>query len=212
MAASWRSTAAPDVRMIVAVAGGPPRRDAVDQLAPVGEHDAAALRARDRERRPRGLHLRIGQPDVAEPGLVPVVPIHETAIIGQTCPRSTISPRHKLAALERAHLRRALVPTDRLRRPLGRAQRPPAAVVLLQRLPRLEPPSGAQGRGHRRDRALRRRRRRLAAGHRQSPALRRAGGAARPAQGHARRPACSAPAISPMPGSCRRWSGATISS
>ena len=60
-----------DVRMIIAVAGGPPRGDAVDQFAPVGEHDAAALGARDRQRRPRRLHLRIGQPDVVEAGRVP---------------------------------------------------------------------------------------------------------------------------------------------
>ena len=38
--------------MIVAVARRPPRRDAVDQLAPVGENDAAALGPRDRQWRP----------------------------------------------------------------------------------------------------------------------------------------------------------------
>src|SRR5207253_1517671 len=53
----------PDVRMVVAVAGSPPRRDAVDQFATVGEHDAAAFGARHRQRRPRELHLRVGQPD-----------------------------------------------------------------------------------------------------------------------------------------------------
>ena len=37
-----------DVGMVVAVAGRPPRGDAVDQLAPVGEHDARALGARHR--------------------------------------------------------------------------------------------------------------------------------------------------------------------
>ena len=37
--------------MVVAVAGGPPGGDAVDQLAPVGEHDAAALGAHHRQRR-----------------------------------------------------------------------------------------------------------------------------------------------------------------
>jgi hypothetical protein len=29
-----------DGELVVAVAGGPPRRDAVDQFAPVGEYDA----------------------------------------------------------------------------------------------------------------------------------------------------------------------------
>ena len=61
----------PDVRMVVAVAGRPPGRDAVDQLAAVGEHDAAAVGAHHRQRRRRRLHLRVGQPDVIEPGLVP---------------------------------------------------------------------------------------------------------------------------------------------
>src|SRR5256885_11775560 len=50
-----------DMRMVVAVASGPPRGDAVDQLAPVGEHDARAMRAHHRQRRAHGLHLRIGQ-------------------------------------------------------------------------------------------------------------------------------------------------------
>ena len=53
--------------MIVAVAGRPPRGDAVDQLAPVGEHDARAFGARHRQRRRRSLHLGVGQPDVGGP-------------------------------------------------------------------------------------------------------------------------------------------------
>ena len=61
-----------DMRMVVAVAGGPPRGDAVDQLAPVGQHDAAAVRCRDRKRRGRGLHLRIRQPDMVEAGRIPI--------------------------------------------------------------------------------------------------------------------------------------------
>ena len=92
--------------------------------------------------------------------------------------------RQKLGALEQAHLRRTLVPTGRSGRPLGRAQRPAAAVVLLQRLSRPEPASGAEGRRHRGDRAARRRRRRLAARHRRPSALCRAGAAAGAAQGH----------------------------
>jgi hypothetical protein len=43
--------------VVVAVTGRPPRRDAVDELAAIGKHDAAALRANDRQRRARGLHL-----------------------------------------------------------------------------------------------------------------------------------------------------------
>ena len=38
----------PYMRVIVAVAGGPPAGDAVDQFAPVGECDARALRSHDR--------------------------------------------------------------------------------------------------------------------------------------------------------------------
>ena len=61
-----------DMRMPVTMAGGPPRRDAVDQLPPVRQHDPGTVPARERERVPRGLHLRIGQPEVAEPRDVPI--------------------------------------------------------------------------------------------------------------------------------------------
>src|SRR5581483_7703122 len=119
-----------DVGMIVAVTGGPPGRHAVDQLASVGEHDAAAPRAHDRQRRPCGFHLRVGQPDVAQPRRVPVRP---------PCPfaRHSMLPflrgcRHlaredvmtmrsldefaaqKLADLDGASLRRRLAATTRL--------------------------------------------------------------------------------------------------
>ena len=60
-----------DIGVVVAVAGGPPRGNPVDQLAPIAEHDAGAMRARHGQRRSRRLHLRIGQPDVSEPGLIP---------------------------------------------------------------------------------------------------------------------------------------------
>ena len=59
-----------DVGMVVAVAGGPPRCDAVDELASIGEHDARAMGAGHEQRRARRLHLRIGQPDMGEPGLI----------------------------------------------------------------------------------------------------------------------------------------------
>ena len=60
-----------NMRMVVAVAGGPPAGDAVDQLAPVGELDPRALRARHRQRRRNGLHLGIRQPDVVDAIRVP---------------------------------------------------------------------------------------------------------------------------------------------
>ena len=60
-----------DVRVVVAMAGRPPRRHAVDQLGPVVEHDAAALGPGDNERPPHRLHLHIGQPDMLKPRLVP---------------------------------------------------------------------------------------------------------------------------------------------
>jgi hypothetical protein len=55
-----------DMRMVIAVAGGPPRGDAVDQFAAVGKPDAAALGRGDRKRRRYRFHLRIGQPDMVE--------------------------------------------------------------------------------------------------------------------------------------------------
>ena len=57
---------ADDVRMVVAVARRPPARDAVDQFAPVGQHDPRAARQLDSQRRPRRLHLRVGQPDMRQ--------------------------------------------------------------------------------------------------------------------------------------------------
>ena len=60
-----------DMRMIVAVARGPPRRDAVDQFASISQHDPAAVRRCNGKRKGRRLHLRIGQPDMLEPGRVP---------------------------------------------------------------------------------------------------------------------------------------------
>ena len=66
-----------DLGMIIAVAGGPPRRDAVDQFRAVGEDDAAAARRLDRQRCGRGLHLRIGQPDVGQ-----VIPIRRAGRAG----------------------------------------------------------------------------------------------------------------------------------
>src|SRR4051794_30940292 len=78
-----------EVRVVVAVAGRPPGGDAVDQLAPVVEHDACAVGARDRERRGRGFHLGVGQPDVGAPGLVPVGSRHiPTVVMPSFCSRT----------------------------------------------------------------------------------------------------------------------------
>jgi hypothetical protein len=95
---------------------------------------------------------------------------------------------------------------NRARRHLGRAGRPPFAVVLLQRLSQSQPASGRRRGGDRGDRALRRRRRRLAPGHRQSSAVRANSKAGWRGSRAPRRPAFSAPAISPIPASYRRWS------
>ena len=65
----------PNVGMVIAVAGRPPRRDPIDQFASIGQHDAGALRADHRERRARRLHLRVRQPDMGEPRLVPRGPL-----------------------------------------------------------------------------------------------------------------------------------------
>src|ERR1700683_3944608 len=51
-----------NVRVIVAVAGAPPRGDAVDEFPAVAEYDARSEGALDAERRGRGFHLGIGQP------------------------------------------------------------------------------------------------------------------------------------------------------
>ena len=52
--------------MVVAVADAPPRRDAVDQLASIGQHDPAPVRPHDGQRRRGDLHLAIRQPDVGQ--------------------------------------------------------------------------------------------------------------------------------------------------
>src|SRR5262249_35327171 len=129
-----------DVGMVIAVAGGPPRGDAVDEFAAIGEHDAAALRADDRQRQRRALHLRVGQPDMGEPGLVPIGPDalafclavffagHSALPFDRHCrhagARGTDAGSRmrsldefataKLAELERSSLRRALVDTTRV--------------------------------------------------------------------------------------------------
>ena len=62
-----------DMRVIVAMADAPPRRDAVDQLAAIGQNDAAAVRPHDGQRRRRDLHLAVGKPDVRKTLFIPIV-------------------------------------------------------------------------------------------------------------------------------------------
>jgi len=57
-----------DVRVTVAVAHRPPRGNAVDQLAAVGEPDAHPGSRDDRQRRRRGGHLRVRQPEGVDAG------------------------------------------------------------------------------------------------------------------------------------------------
>ena len=61
-----------DMRMVVPVAGAPPGRDAIDQLAAVGQDDPAALGPDHGQRRRRHLHLAIRQPDVGKTQFKPV--------------------------------------------------------------------------------------------------------------------------------------------
>ena len=86
-----------DMRMIVAVAGGPPRRDAIDEFAPIGEMDARAFGPHHRQRRRRGLHLRIRQPDVFEAGRVPVALVEHASY---TC--MARRPRRSINCLSRS--------------------------------------------------------------------------------------------------------------
>ncbi len=62
--ADLRLQGRPDVRVAIAVAGGPPRGDAVNQGAAVLQDQATALRRSHRQGRRRGLHLAIGSPDM----------------------------------------------------------------------------------------------------------------------------------------------------
>src|SRR5262249_12511776 len=62
------------MRVVIAVTGGPPRCDPVDELASIGEHDATAARASHPERRSRRPHRRVWQPHMGKPSLVPCGP------------------------------------------------------------------------------------------------------------------------------------------
>ncbi len=191
----------PDVGMVVAMTGRPPRGDAVDQRAAVGERDAAAVGAHDRQRRPRGLHLRIGQPDVLQAGLVPAgpcgiarhstLPIHRGRRHFALC-SSSGHPEcvHWKNLQQEARRPRSREPASRAgrdrpaRRHLGRARRPAPAVVLLQRLSGAQPSRRPEGRRGRSDATPRCRQRRFPPRDRQPSPVRRARTAPRPAQGH----------------------------
>ena len=177
----------------------------------------------------RRLHLRIGQPDMGEPGigtsrarlLSPARCRTFGASIPRSlppfCPRAEPDVRSRMRSLDEfatAKLgeleRRSPAPRARRHHPcdrnLGAAQRAPAAVVLLQRLSQPDPSPGRQGGGDRRRCAA------MASAPaprgwspatiRCSPSSKRGSRAGR----RPRPPACSAPAISPMSASSRRWS------
>ena len=152
----------------------------------------------DRQRRRAVFIWRIRQPDVIEPLPVPVgqrscviLNCHFAPFMWRSLsplpdavandrrrkfrpmPTDALARRFAQGQARRTRppsLRRSLRDTTRDGRHLGRAQRPAAAVVLLQRLPQPHPPSGGQAGRDRGDPHLWRRRRRLAAGHRQSSA------------------------------------------
>src|ERR1700730_4898855 len=60
------------MRVVVSMAGSPAARDSVDELAAVAEKNPASLRARDGKRLRRRLHLRVGQPNMANAPRKPV--------------------------------------------------------------------------------------------------------------------------------------------
>src|SRR5262249_32511542 len=64
----------PDIGVIIAVTGGPARRNPVDEVTSIRERDATTMRASHRRRRSRRLHLRVWQPHMRKPRLVPCGP------------------------------------------------------------------------------------------------------------------------------------------
>ena len=184
----------------------------------------AALRRTTGSGGARGLHLGIGQPDVAEAFRIPAgrlacfcwcrppfgasltqdpAAFDPLSIVKATMSSLDQFAQAKLDDLQRRHLRRALAETVREdgiwverdgRRLLSFSCND---YLNLTQHPAIK--QAATGR----DRAIRRGLRRLAPGDRQPPALCRAGSAAGAASSRPRPPWCSAPAISPMPASSR---------
>ena len=195
----------------------------------------------DRQRRRARLHLRIGQPDVVEPGrdtssgsacvsAARSWPMHSSASICHGGFRHSLpatgkrahSVTHgsslddfahaKLAALERGSLRRSA----RRDHPRGRHRGSSATAGGCMSFSCNDYLDLTQHPASRRRRSRRSRRYGVGAGASRlvtgnHPLLCRAGDAAGAPQGDARQPACSAPAISPIPASSRRWSAAAIS-
>ena len=106
-----------DMRVIVAVADAPPRRDAVDQLAAVGQHDAAAVRPYDGQRRRGDLHLAIGEPDMRKTLFIPVL-MHDACCIRSGRQRflGAITHRTGQSTMERTAISLRSLPSS-----LGRA-------------------------------------------------------------------------------------------
>ena len=61
-----------NIGVVIAVTGGPPARDPIDELAAVGEGDARTIRADDRKRRRFGFHLGVRQPDMRQASGEPI--------------------------------------------------------------------------------------------------------------------------------------------
>ena len=171
--------------LIVAVASGPPAGDAVDQHAAVGQHDARAFGPHHGQRRASGFHLGIRQPDVRKACRMPVGrPVLFAGIARHLAlcatPVNSLDQfaQAKLDDLQRRHLRRALAET--LREDGIWVERDGKRLLSFScndYLNLTQHPAIKQA-AKRRDRAIRRGLRRLAAGHRQSPALRAIGIAA----------------------------------
>jgi hypothetical protein len=60
------------MRLVVTVAGGPPRRQSVDQPTPVFQHQVDILGSHDWQWHRRGLHLRVGHPHMTHARALPV--------------------------------------------------------------------------------------------------------------------------------------------
>ena len=81
-----------NMRMVIAVAGGPPARNSIHEFAAVREPDARSLGRYDGQRRRDMFHLCVWQPDVFAPILLPTRPVrHHAALLPE--PRVTVKPQ-----------------------------------------------------------------------------------------------------------------------
>ena len=161
----------PDVGMVIAVAGRPPRRDPVDQFASVGQHDAGALRADHRRAAgaPSSSARKAARHGRARPGTTRAPRLlgclmscdaFSASIRGSLppfCPRRTDKAdarmrsldefaTAKLGELERSSLRRALVDTTRVTGIWLLRDGRRLLSFSLQRLPQPDPSSRGQER------------------------------------------------------------------